>query len=254
MQIFPFQNVRLPNFFNDDSGDEAYHESRIRFHEERIAYHKERMQFHKDAAANKRKDREISRSSESDKRLYMTSGKLRILFVDLGNVCRSPASEGVFRSLAQKEGRLDQFIVSSCSTGGGTSNWFRPEVAANLEESPADPRMTSHAIKRGVSLSGMRSRAMMRDDILNYDLIIGMDEQNRRDVLSAADFWGLREEAKRKFVLLSAYCRSGTRTTDIPDPYYGGDSGGVSGRKFEKVLDLIEDACRGLLQQCATAP
>ena len=61
---------------------------RGRFHEDRVAYHKERIQFHKDAAASKRKDRELSRSLDGNKRLYMTSGKLRILFVDLGNVCR----------------------------------------------------------------------------------------------------------------------------------------------------------------------
>ena len=60
----------------------------LRFHEERIAHHQERIQYHKDAAANSRKERELARAQDGNKRLYMTSGKLRILFVDLGNVCR----------------------------------------------------------------------------------------------------------------------------------------------------------------------
>ncbi len=91
-----------------------------------------------------------TRSGNSQQQSRFTSPKTKILFVDLSNVCRSAAAEGTLREALVKAGKSDQFVVSSCSTGGGTHDWFKPEVSEYIEQASADPRMTSHAIKRGV--------------------------------------------------------------------------------------------------------
>eukprot|EP00293_Proteomonas_sulcata_P010235 CAMPEP_0184316360 /NCGR_PEP_ID=MMETSP1049-20130417/89528_1 /TAXON_ID=77928 /ORGANISM="Proteomonas sulcata, Strain CCMP704" /LENGTH=189 /DNA_ID=CAMNT_0026635295 /DNA_START=515 /DNA_END=1084 /DNA_ORIENTATION=+ len=176
-------------------------------------------------------------------------GKLKLLFVDLSNTCRSPAAEAIMNSIVNQKKVSGFFEITSCSTGSGTREWYKPEIASEVEIEVADPRMVSHASKRGLNLAGRRSKVMRKDDLLASDIIILMDNQNKKDVLQAAQFWGIKGQVEGKLRALSDYCRSGTRTTEVPDPYYGG-RGAPSGPVFEKVLDLLEDGCKGLLRDC----
>ncbi|MGC3871979.1 low molecular weight protein-tyrosine-phosphatase [Halomonas sp. GXIMD04776] len=149
---------------------------------------------------------------------------MRVLFVCLGNICRSPTAEGVFRSRLDKAGLAERVEVDSC----GTSDW-------HIGESP-DPRAVAAAKSRGVDLSRLRGRQLCEDDFRRFDYILGMDHMNlekleaMRPAKSQAhvglflDFAGRSDEA-------------------IPDPYTGDDRG------FEKVLDLIEAASDGLIDE-----
>ena len=151
----------------------------------------------------------------------------RILFVCLGNICRSPAAEGVFLHLLAREGLEDRFLVDSAGTGG----WH----VGNL----ADRRMRAAAERRGIHLPS-RARQLDRGDLLSFDRILTMDDDNLRAVRSLA-----RELAPGSVDLaliepMTSHCRR-FQAREVPDPYYGGEQG------FEDVLDLLEDACEGLL-------
>jgi protein-tyrosine phosphatase len=143
----------------------------------------------------------------------------RVLFVCLGNICRSPTAEGVMRRVVRDEGLEDEIEVESAGTGG----WH---VGA-----PPDARATEAAARRGVELSGAARRFDPRRDFERYDLILAMDAENRRDVLALAP-----DDAARAKVRMF---RPGD--LDVPDPYYGGEDG------FEDVLDLVEEAATELL-------
>jgi len=148
----------------------------------------------------------------------------KILFVCLGNICRSPAAEGVFTTLAARAG-LDVEIDSA-----GTAGWHSGE--------PADARMRAHAQKRGYRLD---SRARQFDPLVDFDkfdLILAMDSQNYRD-LKAMDRENVYDTKIKK---MTGYCRS-YKVDKVPDPYYGGPAG------FEQVLDILEDACGGLVEK-----
>ena len=142
---------------------------------------------------------------------------MRILFVCMGNICRSPTAEGVMRRLIADEG-LD-IEVDSAGTGG----WHAGE--------PPDERATIAARRRGVTLEGV-ARQVKPADFRRFDLLVAMDRGNLRELLDLAP----DEEAREKVRLLVA-------DADVPDPYYGGDRG------FEKVLDMVESACRELLDE-----
>ncbi|GAB4859749.1 hypothetical protein Ancab_011227 [Ancistrocladus abbreviatus] len=154
-----------------------------------------------------------------------------VLFVCLGNICRSPAAEGVFRSLVRKRELDSKFNIDSA----GTINYH--------EGNPADPRMRSAAKNRGIEITSI-SRPIRPSDFRDFDLILAMDKQNRADILDAFDRWKERDklpaDAYKKVKLMCSYCKKHDET-DVPDPYYGGPQG------FEKVLDLLEDACESLL-------
>lgn len=138
--------------------------------------------------------------------------KIRILFVCLGNICRSPAAEEVMRKLVSDAGLEHEFFLDS-----------------------ADARMRAHAARRGYHITHL-SRPVRYDDFFDFDWIVGMDDCNISKLKSLAP--GLEEE--KKVVRMTDYCR--LKVVDhVPDPYYGGDSG------FENVLDILEDACAGLL-------
>ncbi|MEA2435819.1 MAG: low molecular weight protein-tyrosine phosphatase [Thermoleophilaceae bacterium] len=143
----------------------------------------------------------------------------RILFVCLGNICRSPTAEGVMRRLVREAGLEAEIEIDSAGTGG----WH---VGA-----PPDMRATEAARLRGTELTGAARRFDPRRDFHRFDLILAMDAENRRDLLALAP----DEEAREKVRMF----RPGD--LDVPDPYYGGDDG------FEEVLDLVEDAARELL-------
>ncbi|MDR1516595.1 MAG: low molecular weight phosphotyrosine protein phosphatase [Dysgonamonadaceae bacterium] len=150
--------------------------------------------------------------------------KIRVLFVCLGNICRSPAAEGILKKLIA-ENSLDGAIEVNSA---GMSAWHEGELP--------DSRMRAHGRLRGYDFCS-RSRPFNSLDFERFDYIIAMDESNYADLLSFA----MTDEEKTKVRRMTDFS---TRYTHdhIPDPYYSGDSG------FELVLDLLEDACAGLLK------
>ena len=151
----------------------------------------------------------------------------KLLFVCLGNICRSPAAEGVFLHLLEEQGLSDHFVVDSAGTG----SWH--------VGNKADPRMRAAAERRGIHLPS-RARQIEIDDLSRFDLVVTMDSDNLRNVRSLAQEAGNNATATIRSML--SYARS-TDLTDVPDPYYGGEQG------FEQVLDLLEDACSGLIEE-----
>jgi protein-tyrosine phosphatase len=152
--------------------------------------------------------------------------KKSVLFICLGNICRSPAAEGVFRKLVA-DANLDRVIhVDSAGTGG----WHEGE--------PPDARMISHAKERGYDLSALEARQIRTpEDFYDHDYILTMDESNLRKV-QALD---IKKEHGHKIRPLVSYCKIHS-VKEVPDPYYREADG------FEHVLDLIEDACGELLE------
>ena len=150
---------------------------------------------------------------------------IRILFVCLGNICRSASAEAVMRRLVEQADLDDYYVIDSA----GISAYHQGELP--------DPRMRAHAARRGYSLEH-RSRPVRTEDFYDFDLLLGMDDSNIDDLHERAP--PPLEEAK--IARMTDYC---TRfaTDHVPDPYYGGAEG------FEYVLDVLEDACAGLLQQ-----
>ena len=149
----------------------------------------------------------------------------RVLFVCMGNICRSPAAEGVFRKMVTDRGLQDRISIDSAGTIGYHSG------------SPADSRMRRAAAKRGYRLEGL-SRQFTDDDFDSFDLIVAMDRDNLDDI-NSLDPTGAHAH---KVKLLSEFLPPAS-PSDVPDPYYGGDQG------FEVVLNMIERACEPLLQQ-----
>ena len=147
----------------------------------------------------------------------------QILFVCLGNICRSPSAEAVMNAFVKRQGLEDEIKVDSA----GILAWHSGE--------PADRRMQTHATERGYELTGV-SRQITIDDFEKFDVIIGMDHENMRD-LRALD---TENKYIDKLYMMTGFCRS-IPADSVPDPYYGGATG------FENVLDILEDACGGLL-------
>jgi protein-tyrosine phosphatase len=156
----------------------------------------------------------------------------RILFVCMGNICRSPTAEGVMRTLVREAGLEDRIEIDSAGTGG----WHAGE--------PPDARAAGAARRRGVTLEGA-GRQVRAEDFDAFDLLIAMDRENLRGLLALAP----DEEAAEKVRLLREYdpASAGEPDLDVPDPYYGGERG------FETVLDQVEAACRGLLAELRAA-
>lgn len=150
--------------------------------------------------------------------------KIKVLFVCLGNICRSPAAEGVMRALVEAEGQEDRWEIDSAGTGG----WHVGDLP--------DKRMRIHARRRGYELEHI-CRQIRTSDFDRFDLIIGMDENNVSDLREMAPTL----EAEAKVVPMADFVTKAMRCHAIPDPYYEGAEG------FELVLDLLEDGCRNLL-------
>jgi protein-tyrosine phosphatase len=148
----------------------------------------------------------------------------RILFVCMGNICRSPTAEGVFRRVWQEKAPELQLVVDSA----GTHSYHTGE--------PPDPRAQRAAARRGVDLSSTRARRIELGDFERFDLILAMDESNLEALLELCP----PERRERLRLLLEFAPEAGRR--DVPDPYYGGSNG------FEYVLDLVEEASIGLLE------
>jgi protein-tyrosine phosphatase len=155
---------------------------------------------------------------------------MRILFVCMGNICRSPTAEGVLRRLLDEQGLAERVEVASAGTGG----WHVGE--------PPDERATLAAGRRGITLAGA-AQQVRAADFRDFDLLIAMDRSNLRELLAVAP----DEEAAEKVRLLREFDPASSGDLDVPDPYFGGDRG------FETVLDLVEAACRGLLDELRAA-
>ncbi len=156
----------------------------------------------------------------------MSHEKTRILFVCMGNICRSPTAEGVFRHHAELAGVADRIEADSAGTH-----------AYHVGEQ-ADRRAREAAARRGMSLDGIRARRVHERDFVEFDYIIAMDEDNLSHLRDESP-----PEHHHKLRLLLDY--SDGDETEVPDPYYGGAAG------FERVLDLVEAGSRGLLEMLA---
>ena len=149
----------------------------------------------------------------------------KILFVCLGNICRSPGAEAVFKHLVEKKELQDKFQCDSAGLGA----WHVGEKA--------DSRMRQSGQRRGYNLTSIARAFDVQQDFDQFDLIIGMDGQNIRELKGRVR----NENDRRKIFLMTDFCRNKSYHS-VPDPYFGGDAG------FDLVLDILEDACEGLIQ------
>jgi protein-tyrosine phosphatase len=149
----------------------------------------------------------------------------KILFVCLGNICRSPAAEGIFNQKIKERDLENFFVVDSAGTG----NWH----VGNLP----DQRMRSTALSRGIELNS-RSRQIEENDLYEFDQILVMDKDNLNAVKSLTQ--DQKNPINSKIKLILNYSKN-SQLDEVPDPYYGGQNG------FEKVIDLLDDAMDGLI-------
>lgn len=153
------------------------------------------------------------------------NNKHKIMFVCLGNICRSCSAQTIMQSVVDKAGRTMEFELDSAG------------LISYHEGEQADSRMRMHASKRGYHITHL-SRPIRTSDFRHFDLILGMDDSNIDRLRELAPDL----ECEAKIRRMTDYCQ--TKVADhVPDPYYGGASG------FENVLDLLEDACQGLLEE-----
>ncbi len=148
---------------------------------------------------------------------------ISVLFVCMGNICRSPTAEGVFRHVVEAAGLSERILVDSAGTH-----------AYHIGE-PADRRARAAAERRGISLEGITARRVESSDFEQFDYVLAMDHDNLGLLSHQAD-----DEFKERIGLFLQYAAGGEE--EVPDPYYGGSAG------FERVLDLVEEASRGLLE------
>ncbi len=149
---------------------------------------------------------------------------VRVCFVCLGNICRSPTAEAAMRRLIEEAKLATKIEIDSAGTGA----WHVGE--------PPDHRARATGKRRGLDVRG-RARKVVLEDFEHFDYLIAMDRSNRSDLHHLAP----NDVAKRKIELLRNYDAESPRDAEVPDPYYGGDDG------FERVIDICEAACRGLL-------
>lgn len=148
----------------------------------------------------------------------------KLLFVCLGNICRSPAAENIMNYLLEQEGLCDRIVCDSAGTGG----WH---VGA-----PPDRRMRAAAKERGLNFVGS-ARQLEAIDLQEFDLILAMDKDNYRNILALDPEGKFTDKVK----MMCDYCQT-HNDQEVPDPYYGGTDG------FNYVIDLLFEACTGLLK------
>ncbi|MDH5536334.1 MAG: low molecular weight phosphotyrosine protein phosphatase [Betaproteobacteria bacterium] len=151
--------------------------------------------------------------------------RVRVLFVCMGNICRSPTAEAVFKQLAQCSGLGDRIHSDSA----GTHDYHIGE--------PPDDRAQQAARRRGYDLSALRARQIRREDFTEFDYVLAMDGHNLQLLARSCP-----AEHRGKLTLLMQFSAE-QPGRDVPDPYYGGPQG------FEQVLDMLEDAAQGLLRR-----
>ena len=150
----------------------------------------------------------------------------RILMVCTGNICRSPTAEGVLRAKLQRAGLQAQVLVESAGTQGFHSN------------EPPDARAVRAAAQRGYQIGNLRARPMRPEDFATFDWLLAMDQSHMDWLLKRSP-----PQAAGRIALLMPLARQHLGTQEVPDPYYGGPAG------FEHVLDLVEDACEGVVDR-----
>lgn len=153
----------------------------------------------------------------------MINAPLRILFVCMGNICRSPTAEGVFRAQVKAAGLSDRITTDSAGTHGYHIG------------DPPDPRSIKAAVARGIDISDLRARMVRFDDFERFDLVLAMDRQNHEALTTL-----YKSEMPERLRMFMEFAPE-LRRSEVPDPYYGGAAG------FDHVLDLCEAASRGLL-------
>ncbi len=158
----------------------------------------------------------------------MKDKKYKILFVCLGNICRSPAGEGIMKILVEEARLNDKIEIDSA----GTSGYHNGELP--------DKRMRQHGLRRGYNFDSL-SRRFTATDFDNFDLILAMDDSNFHNIMSLSPDLESQKKVRRMVEYSQKYSHD-----HIPDPYYSGADG------FELVLDLLEDACASLLAQIKT--
>ena len=149
---------------------------------------------------------------------------VQVLFVCMGNICRSPTAHGVFQTLVDEQGLTQRIRVDSA----GTHSYHIG--------SPPDPRSQATAFRRGIDLSGLRARRFESGDFIEFDYLLAMDNNNLADMLAIKP-----DDAGARAELMLVYSQH-FKQREIPDPYFGDDG-------FDLVFDMIDDAARGLLQQ-----
>ena len=149
----------------------------------------------------------------------------RVLFVCLGNICRSPAGEGIFKKMIKENGMEGSISVDSAGTSG-----------YHIGDLP-DPRMRRHGERRGCNFDSL-SRKFTARDFADFDIILAMDDNNYRDIMRLAQ----TSDDERKVHRMTDFSQRFAHD-HVPDPYYSGADG------FELVLDLLEDACDGLMKR-----
>lgn len=153
--------------------------------------------------------------------------RVSVLFVCMGNICRSPTAHGVFRQQLAAAGLSDQVVIDSAGTHGYHIG------------SPPDARATATALQRGIEMGDLRARQVNTSDFTQFDYILAMDTDNLRLLRASCP----EEEEHRLSLMLDWTTGWGD---EVPDPYYGGEAG------FEQVFDMLTDACHGLLKGIAS--
>ncbi|MCU7861793.1 MAG: low molecular weight phosphotyrosine protein phosphatase [Candidatus Thiodiazotropha sp. (ex Lucinoma kastoroae)] len=153
------------------------------------------------------------------------NGQINVLFVCMGNICRSPTAQGVFRAMVAREGLTDLISTDSAGT-----------IAYHVGSKP-DRRARETALKRDVDLSDLRARVVSSNDFERFEYVIAMDSSNYDDLLALCPSG--REDRLHLFLDFAPQ----QQVSEVPDPYYGGAAG------FDRVFDLVEEASQGLLKQ-----
>lgn len=156
--------------------------------------------------------------------------RIKVLFVCMGNICRSPTAHGVFRRLVETRGLEQRFEIDCAGTHG-----------YHVGRAP-DPRAQAAVLKRGIDIGHLRARKVSGADFTYFDYILAMDKDNYDDLLALCP-----EAHTRKLRLFMAFAPE-LHVEEVPDPYYGGASG------FDRVLDLVEAASAGFLTHVERAP
>jgi protein-tyrosine phosphatase len=149
--------------------------------------------------------------------------QVSVLFICMGNICRSPTAHGVFRALVEREGLSDSIVTDSAGT-----------IAYHVGE-PPDRRARETAVKRGIDLSDLRARRAISEDFECFDYLMAMDRDNYRDLMAICPPG--YEDRLHLFMDFAPQ----RPEKEVPDPYYGGVAG------FDRVFDMVEEASRGLL-------
>ncbi|MGW8247349.1 MAG: low molecular weight protein-tyrosine-phosphatase [Acidiferrobacterales bacterium] len=148
---------------------------------------------------------------------------VKVLFVCLGNICRSPTAEGVFRKYVVEAGLSESIHIDSAGTH-----------AYHIDE-PPDRRAQETAARRGIDISGLRGRRATETDLDEFDYVLAMDRENLHNLLA------ISQDHQRERIKLFLEFAKELDEQEVPDPYYGGPSG------FDRVMDMIEEASEGLL-------